>query len=754
MELLRLHNFNYDLNGVPLFRQVSFNVQKGQRLALIGNNGTGKTTLLRFMVERRAFEGSFRYAPALQISSCGILKPDNQLKVWDVALTALEPIKELELTIRATEQALQIEDDNQAATLETYAQLVQRYEAMDAYNAEKKLRNALYDLGFVESDLEKTVNELSRGQQQRLSLVTCLQRQADLYLLDEPSNFLDLDAKAWLIEKLKACKSFIIASHDRALIDKTCGYVLELKDTKLKRFRGSYSKYREQRGIQLKSIGHRKSQAQKEYDTLVIGMRKLKTGSRQHFLLRKRLEKLETEIYGLQQDLSPDASLPIGEVRQQRRKGALLRADKLSYAINDLTLFKDVKFQLNKGDKLTFVGKNGIGKSTLFDVLAGKLESNDVEAKLSFHIDSRLGYFDQEHRGLVADLTLLEQFEEHVSKERAEMLLSLVGLAERWDDTRDMLSLGEKARAGLALIMASEANVLILDEPSEGLDIGMVEKLEGALVDSEAAIIFSSHDEQLVNAVATRTASFEEAEFVEYRGGLTGYYKKQYRLEKDSDVSVDFSDADASEASSSQLVTRKTISDRRDTLELELINIEKKFLDPFALAEREYDRLKERQQDIIGELMDYYDALLPEALPTFEKRFSTTSIVGDAVSVGRYHFTDSNKHHFKVLIQESIGHVVVAQPLGEVAGLELLKEIAFERLGAKALQVQSKKDLVGIGFKDAGSDWWLAQRGDFEKELVTGFPAYERLRLEPLKRKQRKRKRKRKSPPPLKKLPC
>ena len=147
-----------------------------------------------------------------------------------------------------------------------------------------------------------------------------------------------------------------------------------------------------------------------------------------------------------------------------------------------------------------------------------------------------------------------------MTKERAEMLLSLVGLAERWDDTRDQLSLGEKARAGLALIMASEANILILDEPSEGLDIGMVEKLEEALKDSEAAIIFSSHDEQLVNVVANRTASFEEQEFVEYRGGLTGYYKKQYRLEKDSDTEGDFSDFDSDDASTPKLVTRQSIN--------------------------------------------------------------------------------------------------------------------------------------------------------------------------------------------------
>jgi len=744
LELLRLHNFNYDLNGTALFRQVSFNVQKGQRLALIGNNGTGKTTLLRFLVERRGFEGAFRYAPALQISSCGILKIDPQLKVWDVAKGALEPIWELELNIRNTEQLLKDQkddDENLEATLETYAQLVEQFEAIDAYNAEKKLKNALKDLGFKDSDFEKRVEELSGGQQQRLALVTCLQRSADLYLLDEPSNFLDLDAKAWLVEKLKACKSFIIASHDRALIDKTCGYVLELKDIKLKRFRGNYSRYRSQRSIQLKSLGQRKTQAQKEYDNLVVGMRKLKTGSRQHFLLRKRLEKLESEIHGLQESLSPDASLPSGEVRQQRRKGALLRAEKLSYGIDEQMLFQDVKFQLTKGDKLAFVGKNGIGKSSFFDVLAGKQESTNLESKLVFHIDSRVGYFDQEHRGLVEDLTLIEQFEQHVSKERAEMLLSLVGLAERWHDMRDRLSLGERARAGLALIMASEANILILDEPSEGLDIGMVEKLEEALVDSEAAIIFSSHDEHLVSAVANRVCSFEDAEFTEYRGGLQGYYKKQYRLEKDSDA-VDFVDEFEVDEVVSQISTRQSVKDKRDSLENELTTIDKKLLDPFQLAEREYDRLMLRQREIIDELSVYYDELLPTAFPTFELKSKAMSIVGDAASKSRYHFTDSQKHYYKLLIQEGIGHVVPARALSDGLGLCLLKEIAFERLGAKALQVQTNIDLKDCGFKDAGSGWWLAQRGDFERELIAGFPVYERLRLEPRKWSKKNRRKK------------
>ncbi len=748
MELLRLHNFNYDLKGVPLFRQLSFNVQKGQRLALIGNNGTGKSTLLRFMVERRNFEGCFRYAPALTVSSCGVFEAAKELTVWETARGALEPIHELEQNIRAMEQSLKVEDETLAARLEAYAHLVERFEAMDAYNAEKKLKNALYDLGFTNSQLQQPIHELSGGQQQRLALVTCLHRQADIYLLDEPSTFLDLDAKAWLVERLKACKSFIVATHDRALIDKTCGYVLELKDKKIKRFRGSYSRYREQRGIQLKSLGQRKSEAQKEYDNLVEGMRKLKTGSRQHFLLRKRLEKLETEIYGLQESLTPDASLPQGEVREQRRKGALLRADKLSYAIDERTLFKNVKLQLSKGEKLAFVGKNGLGKTSFFDVLAGEQESSDTEAKLVFHIDSRLGYFDQENRGLVAELTLLEQFEHHVTTERAEMLLSLVGLAERWHDTRDQLSLGEKARAGLALIMASEANILILDEPSEGLDIGMVEKLEEALVDSEAAIIFSSHDEQLVNAVANRTCSFEEGLLTEYRGGLTGYYKKQYRLEKDSNSGLESQSWDGSDKQVSNLVTRQTIKDSRDALEIDLKTLENKMADPFKLAEREYERLKERQEEIIVELSSYYDSLLPAALPRFERSSKTVSVVGDAVTKGRYQFTDSTKGQYKLLIQEGIGHIVFSGEDGnkEVESLRLLKELAFERLGAKALQVQSRVDISSTGFKDAGSGWWLAQRADYEKALLSGFPEYERLWLEPLKRNKKKRRRKKKAP--------
>jgi len=269
LELLRIHNFSYDLEGKTLFKQVSFNVQKGQRLALIGNNGTGKSTLLRFLVERRDFEGAFRYAPALQISSCGIEKRAEYLSVWDVAKSALEPIRELELNLRNMEQALKVEDESLPEKLESYAALIERYEALDAYNAEKKLRTALYDLEFKEDDFEKPVSGLSGGQKQRLDLVACLYRQADLYLLDEPSNFLDLDAKAWLIERLKASKSFIIASHDRALIDKSCGYVLELKNKKLKRHRGNYSRFRQQQGIQLKSLGQRKSEAQKEYDNLV-----------------------------------------------------------------------------------------------------------------------------------------------------------------------------------------------------------------------------------------------------------------------------------------------------------------------------------------------------------------------------------------------------------------------------------------------------------------------------------------------------
>ena len=717
MELLRAEGLSFRYGAADTLLDVSLGLNAGQKLGLVGPNGAGKSTLLRLLAdELKPEEGRVLRAPGLRV---GVLRREFEpgRTLWEASEGALKHVRSLERALREEEARLSAGEDRLAA----YGELVEAFEAAGGYHAEEGLRSFLAAFGFNEAHYNREVSTLSGGEGARLALAVLLAEGADVLLLDEPSNGLDLTTRRGLAQRLAEIKSaFVLASHDRALLDAACTHTAWLEQDRLSLYRGGYSGALEQRGQKLRSREKRNRERDKERARLAqtrAGMAGWNTpaAARGRKAVEARVKRLEGEV-------EPSSSAKPAELRleTERARGTLLAAEHLSKSYGGQAVVRDASLRVHAGDKLALVGPNGSGKSTLLELLVGELESDNPKSRLDWGKDAKVAVFDQQNRGLSDNLDLLDGLTRYVSEGRARGLLSLVGF--RGEDVGKVpaeLSEGQKARAGLALLMAVEANLLILDEPGEGLDVAMIGLLEGALRDTEAAFVLVSHDETLIEGVAERVLTLQGGVLKEFRGGLAGYYGGTLRLEEVREKER-------------EPEPEESLEEREERLEAERLELDERLLDPFGLSEREVERLKRRYREVTDALFALYDARLPPPGPRYGVREGAVEVWGD--EAGGAVLFRSNAGLAVTLIlptleagdgeakQEGrVGHLVLAEPEDKCPlpwarerVLNAVARIAFERLGVRALQLQTSHDLSGSHFRAAGEDWWTLSRAAYE----------------------------------------
>ena len=705
--LLETHSVAYYLPNKELFYGLSLELYKGERYGLIGPNGAGKTSLLKILAaQNKPSLGSVVKQPGTDVYLMTDQLPAG--KLWESALSSLAKLKALEQTIREEEKQL----EEAKGSLDNYARLVAEFELKGGYHAEQNLKKHLSEFGFGEDRYSQEVNTLSGGERMRLALAMALSQQADVLLLDEPSNHLDLAMKHYLQKKLTQYPgALVLASHDRALLDAVCNKILSLDQGQLKQYPGNYSAYKLQKDQEARTRKHQLKEKARLEQSLAASH--LAPAYQQAHKRRKKLERSLTKLAPGEAQNSPQAALNLHE---RRSTGLAYAAKYLTKQLDKLSLHIE-KLQLYAGDKVALIGPNGSGKSSLFKLISGELESDHPKLETFWHTDSKLFYFDQHHKGLAEDQSLIEGLEYLVSSERAKMLLALVKLGQAdWHKYPHEVSSGQKARAGIAKLIASEANVLLLDEPGNALDLELIELLENSLRDSSATILLASHDEALIKNVCKDIWGLENGELVAYRGGLSGYFKGTKYQPEETFLATDH--PEPNEVAESDEV-------RLERLELERLSLEDALLDPFLLSERERERAKLRYKEVFDELSLLYDAAYPEPLPRYQ-------VSKDKVLISSNGFTEQTclfetAHEVGVRLQKpadkAIGHILFLSPkdscLVPWAKYTLLKaviQIAFERLELSALQVQTSTDLSGLGFQAAEANWWLMQRSHYEKQ--------------------------------------
>lgn len=523
----------YDGSNVILDK-VSFSIQKGDRVGIIGINGAGKTTLLRMLAGEIAHEEGDYFVPA--DFKIGYLKQDagfdSQRTVIEEVEAVFEHFPEME---REMQELLEAADEK---SLHRYEELRQRYEYMGGYQFHSEIRGVLSSMAFDESSYNKSIQTLSGGEKTRLALAILLLEKPDVLFLDEPTNHLDIGTLKWLEQYLKGYKgTIVLVSHDRYFLNETVTRIFEIQNKRLNIYEGNYDFYaverRNRREVELSKY----EKQQKEVERQEEMIRRFKQRGTEK--LAKRAASREKRLGAMDLMDRPDGiqgKMKLNFQQNFRSGSDVLFAEGLSksfgYGSDRVELFRDVSLDVKRGERVCIVGINGIGKTTLIKMLMGNIVSTSGRIKIGHNVE--FAYYDQGQRLLNENNTVIEELQEAYHLYSEGELRNILGrfLFRGEDVFKEIpaLSGGERARLSLLKMMMSGANTLVLDEPTNHLDIESKEIFEDALLEFPGTCIIVSHDRYFLNKIPTRIMELTARGLVNYPGRYDYYVEKKQEL--------------------------------------------------------------------------------------------------------------------------------------------------------------------------------------------------------------------------------
>lgn len=511
-----------------IFKNVSFMVEQGEHLGLVGVNGSGKTTLLRCLLNSDYVDsGVIKFEPGTSVGYVQQGFTDIAGTIWQFMMNSCPEVLNLRDKLQQLEEAsADLDGTELEELLEEYARVTKRYEHIDGYNLEARIKRVLIGLGYKEDWWEKDATTLSGGQKTRLMLAAALVRNPDFMILDEPTNHLDILMTQWLEGYLKEFRGgLIVVSHDRAFLDNVATRILEMEGGKLQSFKGNYTKYLEQKAIQTQTL-EAAYNAQQEYIARTEAyIRRFKAGIKSKMARGRqsqldRLERIDAPIYNEEFELR----LPPAAECADR----VLIMEDLTIGYGDNVLAKGINLTLRRGEKAALLGANGTGKTTLLKTILGEVDPLKGKAKIGSRV--QIGYFSQTYERLNPQQTLLENFviEYGFTEEHTRSMLG--GMLFHGDDVFKeigTLSGGQKARLVLLKLVLDGANCLVLDEPTNHLDIMARETVEAALTAFDGTVLVVSHDRYFVNEVANRIWEIEDCQVKDYKGNYEFYQEER-----------------------------------------------------------------------------------------------------------------------------------------------------------------------------------------------------------------------------------
>jgi ATP-binding cassette subfamily F protein 3 len=521
MSLLSLSSISVAFGGDTVLDSITCEANHGERIGLIGRNGTGKTTLLRVLAGNERLGGGKRHvARGLRFALVEQVPPlvDGARTVRQEVLSPLQDVLDLPDALQAAADGIAAGDEDAS---EVYAALLQRMDAEGAYSIESRFAEVMSGLGLAEADWDRPLRELSGGQRARTGLARALMAGPDLLLLDEPTNHVDLYGLRWLeafLARWSGC--VIVTSHDRYFLDKVATRIWYLERTHLKAYPGAYTKFEQAHTAETERQQKQYEQQQqliaKEEDYIArtrVGSRATEAQSR----LKKldRLERIE----------APKRQRAVRfEFRATRSAEVAIKTRDLSAGYDGTTILRAGDLELGRGERVALVGRNGSGKSTLLRTLAGELPS--VAGGLTLGAAVTTAHYWQEAENLNPDSTILDELlrpegtrMQDARDQAGRFLFSGDDVIKRVAD----LSGGERSRLALAKLVRSGANLLLLDEPTNHLDIPSREALEEALAGFEGTMVLASHDRRLIARLATRLWVVEDGSLRNFNGTLEEY---------------------------------------------------------------------------------------------------------------------------------------------------------------------------------------------------------------------------------------
>lgn len=536
--MIDLINVSLQFGGKYLFKEVSFKINSGDRISLVGANGTGKSSLLKMIFGELLPESgkiqkqkriTIGYLPQQQV----IHEGKTLLEEAKSSLTDIIELqkKEIEITDKLSDTSLM--EDERDDLIHQLGEVHHRLEELGSYSIGSRVEKILLGIGFEIEEFGKLTNEFSGGWQMRIALAKILISQNDLILMDEPTNHLDIDSLNWLCGFLKSYKgALLIVSHDKRFVNEVTNKTLEIYNGRFNIFNGNYDayiKYKDERDILAENSFLQQQKKIKETEKFIDRFRYKSTKAKQVQSRIKQLEKVNLiELPENKADIyikfpAPPSS---GKINLELKK--LCK----SYGLK--TIFTNVDFEVNRGEKIAFVGPNGAGKTTLAKIIAGVIDFDNGERILGHN--TIISYYAQDVAdNLDPEKDIIETVEDiAVEKTIGQLRLLLGSFLFSGDDVFKqigVLSGGEKSRVALAKILLTKANFIILDEPTNHLDISSKEVLQKALSDFTGSLILVSHDVDFLKPIVNKVVEIRKGEIAIFNGGIEYYLDKKQNTE-------------------------------------------------------------------------------------------------------------------------------------------------------------------------------------------------------------------------------
>lgn len=588
-----------------ILNQITFSVNAGYCIGVVGGNGAGKSTLFKIITGLLDQDSGEVYKA--KDTSIAYLPQDTVLEsnktIWDELIQIFTPIIELEQVLRDMENQMvhydSMDEKEYSKLMDEYSKLQESFEEQDGYSYQSYIRGVLIGLGFSSEDFYKPIEHLSGGQKTRVALAKVLLEKPNLLLLDEPTNHLDLDAMQWLEEYLSVYPGTImIISHDRYFLDSLCDNILEIENNQSHMFPGNYSLYQEKKSEWLALREKEYNSQQKEITRQENIIERYRSFNREKSIRaaesrQKKLDKMDRvdQVQGVDEvDFDFDIK------RQSGRE--VLKVESLSKAFGSNSLFRDISFDIRLGDRVAIIGPNGCGKSTLFNIILDKLPPSSGSIKVGTGVE--IGYYDQELTSLNEENTVLEElWDAFPQMTETQIRNALAARLFRGDDVYksvSSLSGGEKGHLVLTKLVLSKNNFLLLDEPTNHLDMASREELEQALTEYPGTILMVSHDRYFLNKMVDRIIVMESESINEYLGNYDDYIDKRKAL-------LDLSNLREEKNRSASASTRTAMKDerRRERLEREE---EKRHKEILSELEVQIHRVEDKIKTLENQMSD------------------------------------------------------------------------------------------------------------------------------------------------------
>lgn len=541
----RITNGSVSYGAETILEEINFEVKGSEKVAIVGRNGSGKSTLLKAIVNNELLEegiGEEKFNIYKEGNPViGYLKQiefdDDNITMLDEILKVYKPITDLEEKINKLVEKMQ--SDTSEELVKEYSKANERYEILDGYTYKKEYETAINKFGFSKDDKYKKIGEFSGGQRTKIAFIKLLLSKPDILLLDEPTNHLDIKAVEWLEQYLKNYpKACIIVSHDRMFLDRIVNKVYEIEYGTITKYSGDYTyfenKKKENYLKQLKDYEYQQKEIKKLND-IANRFRYKPTKAKMAMSKLKQIERMVKIEEPNKYDLTTFKTY--FEVKKQS-VNEVLNVKKLGIGYNKE--LQNISFNLYKGQKLGVIGENGIGKSTLLKTLVNRIDK--ISGEFNFGYNVTIGYFDQQMALLDGDKTVIDEFSEEfpnlTTTEIRNSLASFMFFGEDVFKEVNMLSGGEKVRLQLCKILKRCPNLLILDEPTNHMDIIGKESLENLLKAYNGTVIFVSHDRFFINKIADCLLVFEKDKVTYFDGRYNEYEESRIEDKQEKVIEV------------------------------------------------------------------------------------------------------------------------------------------------------------------------------------------------------------------------